>query len=168
MSSQERSQGRSSACGRDMTQLDSGSVRKEFHRHVHRPVNTRRAVFDLVRPSLGIGNEFSNRLPGGLFPDGKDRWIRCQKGNRSKIFEFIGWRSVKERVHLGHDRDAGKGDHQGVAIRLCHGCRLHPDRTAGPGLVHDNDRLLQKLFKSGRKRSCHKVRHTPGGKGTMT
>ena len=165
MAAQKRGQGRPAAARRDVAQLDARCMGEHLHRHVHRSVNAGRAVLDLTRPLLGVRHKIRDRLPGRFAADHQHGRIGGEQRNRGEIAQFVHRRPAEQRIDFRHDRNARKGHHQGIAVRLGHGLGLHPHGPAGAGLVDDDHGLLE-LFLQGRSQTGAPPGRPPRPAGT--
>ncbi len=120
--------------------VDAGLQLEHLDRNVQRAADAVRAVVQLARPGLGVGDEFRQCLRRQLRIDRENRprggdqgYRRYVLGRVVRIVPFL------ERQH----REFGGTDHQGEAVGVGADQVLSADLSHGAGAVVDHDRLTE-------------------------
>src|SRR5438046_1548351 len=100
-------------------------------------------------PPLGVRDEVLRGRPRLVGGHDENRRVGGDERDRRELVHRESRRAAEELVGLGDDRDRREGEQERVAVGPARRHELHADRPGGARLVHDADRILQRLLHRG-------------------
>jgi hypothetical protein len=145
-----------------MHHVNATELLQQFHGHMQRRTNSRRAIRKLARFRLGARDEFAQIAHWQVRIDRQDLWYRKHQANRRKIAQSVKGHLLRQmRLHGEHTR-TGKADGQPIRAGPRHGFNAN-QATAARAVFH-NHRLAELFAHNTRNQPPDDIRRATGRK----